>query len=260
MSPISSRKIVPPDASSNFPLRCCAAPVNAPRSYPNNSDSIKFSGSAAQFTATNASAPRRPLVNFLRQQILARPALAQESKPSHPSAATRSAISKTRRIAADAPSNRPNCPSATSSRRNRAFSSPSSASCKIFATRCPQLLDVESLHNVIRRSILQRFHRRLRRIQRRNHKHRRLVARSRAANAKTKAHPPPASPNPAESNPAAAQPPPRAPPQPTQPRQPCTCSLERPPHPIPRRRLVIHQQNRSHQFISLPSSASGSVK
>jgi hypothetical protein len=32
MSPISSRKIVPPCACSNFPIFVCDAPVNAPRS------------------------------------------------------------------------------------------------------------------------------------------------------------------------------------------------------------------------------------
>ena len=36
-SPISSRKIVPPSATSNLPRRCCNAPVNAPFSWPNNS-------------------------------------------------------------------------------------------------------------------------------------------------------------------------------------------------------------------------------
>ena len=58
ISPISSRKMVPPSASSNRPSRRSAAPVKAPFSWPNSSDSSSVSGSAAQFTAMNAS-PRR---------------------------------------------------------------------------------------------------------------------------------------------------------------------------------------------------------
>ena len=52
-SPISSRKSVPPVASSNFPgLRICA-PVKAPRSWPNSSDSRISAGIAAQSTGRN---------------------------------------------------------------------------------------------------------------------------------------------------------------------------------------------------------------
>src|SRR3990170_2783436 len=53
MSPTSSRKRVPPSASSKRPLLRPVAPVNAPFSCPNSSDSISSSGIAAQFTATN---------------------------------------------------------------------------------------------------------------------------------------------------------------------------------------------------------------
>ena len=53
MSPISSRKIVPPSAASNFPRRSVTAPVNAPRVWPNSSDSISSSGIAAQLTSMN---------------------------------------------------------------------------------------------------------------------------------------------------------------------------------------------------------------
>ena len=38
-------------ASSNFPRRRATAPVKAPFSWPNSSDSKRFSGIAAQFTA-----------------------------------------------------------------------------------------------------------------------------------------------------------------------------------------------------------------
>ena len=59
MSPISSRKIVPPSATSNLPRRSATAPVNAPRTWPNSSLSMSSSGIAAQFTSTNALARRR---------------------------------------------------------------------------------------------------------------------------------------------------------------------------------------------------------
>src|SRR5580693_6113016 len=41
-SPTSSRKIVPPSASSKRPIRVCMAPVNAPFSWQNNSDKNQF--------------------------------------------------------------------------------------------------------------------------------------------------------------------------------------------------------------------------
>jgi hypothetical protein len=53
MSAISSRKIVPPCASSNLPRRSATAPVNAPATWPNSSLSISSSGIAAQLTSTN---------------------------------------------------------------------------------------------------------------------------------------------------------------------------------------------------------------
>ena len=52
-SPISSRKIVPPWASSKRPFFSVRASVKAPGSWPNSSDSIRLSGSAAQLTLTN---------------------------------------------------------------------------------------------------------------------------------------------------------------------------------------------------------------
>ena len=51
MEPISSRKMVPPQADSNRPSLFEDAPVNAPLTCPNISDSRRGSGSAAQFTA-----------------------------------------------------------------------------------------------------------------------------------------------------------------------------------------------------------------
>ena len=51
MSPISSRKSVPPSACSKRPRRIACAPVKAPRSWPNNSDSSKSFGMAAVLIA-----------------------------------------------------------------------------------------------------------------------------------------------------------------------------------------------------------------
>ena len=59
MSPISSRKIVPPLACSKRPGLSATAPVNAPCTWPNSSDSISSSGIAAQLTSTNGPLRRR---------------------------------------------------------------------------------------------------------------------------------------------------------------------------------------------------------
>src|SRR3989454_521223 len=64
ISPTSSRKIVPPSASSKRPSRRSAAPLKAPFSWPNSSLSSSVSGSAAHFTSRNAVSPSpraRPL-------------------------------------------------------------------------------------------------------------------------------------------------------------------------------------------------------
>ena len=76
MSPISSRKIVPPSATSNRPRFRPTAPVNAPRSWPNSSLSISSGGIAAQLTLTNAPATRAVAVDRARDQLLAGAALA----------------------------------------------------------------------------------------------------------------------------------------------------------------------------------------
>ncbi len=59
MSPISSRKSVPPSLCSNRPTRCVMAPVNAPFSWPKSSLSSNCSGIAAQLIATKFR-PARP--------------------------------------------------------------------------------------------------------------------------------------------------------------------------------------------------------
>ncbi len=58
MSPTSSRKSVPPSAASNLPLRRAKAPVKAPFSWPNSSDSSRLSVRAAQETATKGPPAR----------------------------------------------------------------------------------------------------------------------------------------------------------------------------------------------------------
>src|SRR5208337_1725862 len=58
ISPISSSSSVPPSASSNLPVWLARAPVKAPRTWPNNSASRRFSGTAAQLMATNGLAAR----------------------------------------------------------------------------------------------------------------------------------------------------------------------------------------------------------
>ena len=50
-SPTSSKKIVPPSATSKYPFLELAAPVKAPFSCPNNSESMVPSGIAPQLTA-----------------------------------------------------------------------------------------------------------------------------------------------------------------------------------------------------------------
>ena len=57
-SPISSRNSVPPSASSNAPARARSAPVKAPRSWPNSSDSIRLGGTAPQSTTISGPAAR----------------------------------------------------------------------------------------------------------------------------------------------------------------------------------------------------------
>ncbi len=61
ISPISSRKSVPPSAVSNRPGFCCTASVKAPFSCPKSSLSSSCSGRAAQLMSTKAPPARRPV-------------------------------------------------------------------------------------------------------------------------------------------------------------------------------------------------------
>ena len=58
MSPISSRKSVPPPACRKCPMRDSTAPVKAPRSCPKSSLSSRPRGIAAVFTATKGPSQR----------------------------------------------------------------------------------------------------------------------------------------------------------------------------------------------------------
>ena len=79
MVPISSRKIVPPSASAKRPFLVKLAPVNAPRTWPNSSDSSSVSGIAAQLTLMSGmSRWRAARVNRTRDELLAGAGLAGE--------------------------------------------------------------------------------------------------------------------------------------------------------------------------------------
>ena len=82
MSPISSRKRVPPSACSNLPARSANAPVKEPFMWPNSSLSISSDGIAAQLTSTNGLLPpRRGVVQRPRDQLLAGAVLAGDQHP-----------------------------------------------------------------------------------------------------------------------------------------------------------------------------------
>ena len=81
ISPISSRKIVPPAARSKYPFRVVlSAPVYAPFSVPKSSLSSRpFPGWEAQLTSTNGRSLRKLLACIARgDQALARSALAHQ--------------------------------------------------------------------------------------------------------------------------------------------------------------------------------------
>ena len=70
---------MPPEAASNFPIRCSRASVKAPRSWPKSSLSISVSGMPAQLTATKGSSRRGPsVVDRAGGELLARAALAAD--------------------------------------------------------------------------------------------------------------------------------------------------------------------------------------
>ena len=72
ISEISSSSSVPPVASSNLPMRRAIAPVNAPFSWPNSSDSSRFSGDRRAVDRDERLARAvRAGVDVARQHLLA---------------------------------------------------------------------------------------------------------------------------------------------------------------------------------------------
>ena len=77
MSPISSRKIVPPEHCSNLPMRRGSAPVNEPFSWPNNSLSSKRLGNGGAVDRQKRPAgPAAVLIDGAGHQFLAGAAVA----------------------------------------------------------------------------------------------------------------------------------------------------------------------------------------
>src|SRR6266516_2961451 len=90
-SPTSSRNSVPVSANSNRPSRRSAAPVKAPFSWPNISDSTRSLGIAALFTVTNGFAARR-LCRWIADATSSFPV------PDSPVISTRDSVGATRAI------------------------------------------------------------------------------------------------------------------------------------------------------------------
>ena len=116
-SPTSSRNSVPPSASSKRPMRRSVAPVNAPRSWPNISDSTRSFGIAALLTHTNGLAARA-LCRWIAEATSSLPV------PDSPVMSTRASVGATRAIMARrssiawlTPTSGSPCPSASCSRR-----------------------------------------------------------------------------------------------------------------------------------------------
>ena len=136
MSPISSRKRVPPFACSNFPFLLAAAPVKAPFSWPKSSDSMSSVGNAAQFTATNAP-PLRAVLRSCSSRATSSFPVPDSPRTSTVASvsATFSIIARTRFIASELPSKAPRCEVSISIlRRSERFSRRSRIVSKAFLT------------------------------------------------------------------------------------------------------------------------------
>ena len=88
-SPTSSKKIVPPCASSKRPVRRSVAPVKAPFSWPKSSLSTSPLGKAAQFTLTSGRS-RRPLRAWIARATSSLPV------PVSPEISTEESVAATR--------------------------------------------------------------------------------------------------------------------------------------------------------------------
>ena len=128
---------MPPCACSNFPRWRDAAPVNAPFSWPNSSDSISSEGTAAQLTLTNGRS-RRALRSWIARATSSLPVPVSPRMHTRDSVgATRSTCAMTRCIASlvHTSSWRP------TRRRSCRFSSSSRASRSVFSTVSSSLSD-----------------------------------------------------------------------------------------------------------------------
>ena len=135
MSPISSRKSVPPCAVSKRPARA-STPVATPRSMPKSSDSSSVSGSAAQLMATNGLSARSLRAWIMRATSSLPVPLSPVRSTEIFDAATRETRSSTRRIAAESPTkSRPAAERPVSSSRRR-FSSSSRSRSRVSRSRC----------------------------------------------------------------------------------------------------------------------------
>jgi hypothetical protein len=104
-SPISSRKMVPPEASSNLPSRW-STPVATPRSMPKSSLSSKLSGTAAQLIAMKGPSHLvEPACRSFAASSFPVP-LSPRIKTLALDAAARLIISLTRRIGAESPTSK----------------------------------------------------------------------------------------------------------------------------------------------------------
>ena len=120
-SPISSRKRVPPSATSKSPARCSSAPVKAPLRWPNSSLSTRCSGSAPQLTATSGP-PARGLPSWMALATNSLPVPVSPRMSTFESlAATRATSRRTRANPEDAPTSWL-VPSARRTRRSSARS------------------------------------------------------------------------------------------------------------------------------------------
>ena len=103
VSEISSRKSVPPLATSKRPLRSSVAPVKAPRRWPKSSLSSSPSESAAQLTATKRWSRRGPAAWMARATSSLPVPVSPSMRTVVRELATRAISSSTLRIAALSP-------------------------------------------------------------------------------------------------------------------------------------------------------------
>ena len=112
ISPISSRRIVPPSATAKRPLCALVAPVKAPLAWPKSSLSMRFSGIDAQFMGTNALS-RRELARCSAWAISSLPV------PVSPVMSTEQSVSATRRTMSNTRSSCGSSPTISGQTRSR---------------------------------------------------------------------------------------------------------------------------------------------